>query len=428
MYHQHHEHRVTQQQPMQQQQTNGYAPNAPNAAPNAAAPAPAPAPVVASNASSAGALDHALLESLFYSEMMFDSTTLSAPSLPTEHDTPHTIVEKEILRDFGVGSGTSLFQDPAQSSPESASPVAPTDTPHYGGNHLNPQNASSSYATGVLPPQISLQQQQQQQQQHPIHQHQQQQQQQSIHHPQGAPLHHQAPPQSSTAPLYAHNTSTAANYTVPSGVTSASAVPQPTTTSDPQQHPQSVGMPVYMDTQATATAAAAAAAMLVGDNESVKVQSSQSLPTLASPNTTLKAASMGGSYSNPNPTTTVLFAPQQGVQEQQQQQPRTTTTTNSNNKRPRVVPEQRARQLVDQFATLASRLGIDLPDSVLQSLTCAAAKNDPTLLLNDVVVGGATGGATSFADAAANPTTTTVPSASAPTALDSGKEDNEECT
>eukprot|EP00536_Pseudo-nitzschia_multiseries_P015782 jgi/Psemu1/219105/e_gw1.954.20.1 len=43
------------------------------------------------------------------------------------------------------------------------------------------------------------------------------------------------------------------------------------------------------------------------------------------------------------------------------------------------VPQDRARQLVDQFATLASRLGIDLPDSVLQSLTSAAAKNDPTL-------------------------------------------------
>ena len=46
------------------------------------------------------------------------------------------------------------------------------------------------------------------------------------------------------------------------------------------------------------------------------------------------------------------------------------------------VPQDRARQLVDQFATLASRLGIDLPNSVLQSLTSAATKNDPTLLSN----------------------------------------------
>jgi hypothetical protein len=42
------------------------------------------------------------------------------------------------------------------------------------------------------------------------------------------------------------------------------------------------------------------------------------------------------------------------------------------------VPQERARQLVDQFATLASRLGIDLPDNVLQSLTTAAAKNYPS--------------------------------------------------
>ena len=39
----------------------------------------------------------------------------------------------------------------------------------------------------------------------------------------------------------------------------------------------------------------------------------------------------------------------------------------------------RAKLLVDQFATLASRLGIELPKNVLQSLTAAAAKNDPEL-------------------------------------------------
>eukprot|EP00531_Pseudo-nitzschia_arenysensis_P014953 CAMPEP_0116154284 /NCGR_PEP_ID=MMETSP0329-20121206/21700_1 /TAXON_ID=697910 /ORGANISM="Pseudo-nitzschia arenysensis, Strain B593" /LENGTH=674 /DNA_ID=CAMNT_0003651257 /DNA_START=91 /DNA_END=2115 /DNA_ORIENTATION=+ len=370
MYHQHHEHQATQQQPLQQQQqSNGYAPNA--------------TPVADGKASSAGALDHALLESLFYSEMMFDSTTLSAQSLPTEHDTPHTIVEKEILRDFGVGSGTSLFQDPAQSSPDSAPLPAPTDTPHYDSSHMNPQNGSSSYATGVLPPQVPPQQQhqqhQQQQQQQPIHQHQQ-----PMHRPQGAPLHHQAPPPASAVPQYAHNGSTP-NYAVPSGVTNASAVPQPTT-SNPQ-HPQSVGMPVYMDTQATATAAAAAAAML-GNNGNIKVQSSQSLPALASPNTTRKAASLGG-YSSSNPGLTSA-ASSNGIP----QQPITS------NKRPR-VPEQRARQLVDQFATLASRLGIDLPNSVLQSLTSAAAKNDPTLL-NDT----SATGATSATAASANTTTT----------------------
>lgn len=43
------------------------------------------------------------------------------------------------------------------------------------------------------------------------------------------------------------------------------------------------------------------------------------------------------------------------------------------------VSHERAKQLVDQFATLASRLGIDLPDNVLQSLTTAAAKNDTSI-------------------------------------------------
>jgi hypothetical protein len=44
---------------------------------------------------------------------------------------------------------------------------------------------------------------------------------------------------------------------------------------------------------------------------------------------------------------------------------------------PTPVSHERAKQLVDQFATLASRLGITLPPTVLQSLTTAASKNDP---------------------------------------------------
>lgn len=43
------------------------------------------------------------------------------------------------------------------------------------------------------------------------------------------------------------------------------------------------------------------------------------------------------------------------------------------------VPRDRTKMLVDQFATLANRLGIDLPNNVLQSLTAAAAKNGPGL-------------------------------------------------
>mmetsp|Transcript_58066 Transcript_58066/g.141926 ORF Transcript_58066/g.141926 Transcript_58066/m.141926 type:complete len:761 (+) Transcript_58066:408-2690(+) len=56
------------------------------------------------------------------------------------------------------------------------------------------------------------------------------------------------------------------------------------------------------------------------------------------------------------------------------------------------VPQHRARQLVDQFATLASRLGIDLPDDVLQSLTTSAVKNDPSLSAPPPLAALATGG------------------------------------
>lgn len=41
------------------------------------------------------------------------------------------------------------------------------------------------------------------------------------------------------------------------------------------------------------------------------------------------------------------------------------------------VSDERAKQLVSQFATLASRLGIELPTNVLQSLTRQAALNEP---------------------------------------------------
>jgi hypothetical protein len=66
------------------------------------------------------------------------------------------------------------------------------------------------------------------------------------------------------------------------------------------------------------------------------------------------------------------------------------------------VPKDKAKQLVDQFATLASRLGIDLPDSVLQSLTSAAAKNDPTLLGNNSNNSSSPGAAIAAAHAATN--------------------------
>ena len=320
MYHQQHEHQPQPPPP----QTHGYSSNAAVAAESAEPSA------------SASNLDHALLESLFYSEMaMFDSTTAPAPTLPAEHDTPHTLAEKEILRDFGVG-GTTLFHAPAAAPPE-----ATADAVQYSnGHHTHPPNGNaSSYSTGVLPQQVTPLQQQQQQQ--PIHHHP----------PQTAPLHHQAPPPASAVPQYANNGST--TYAVPSaGMTNASTVPPATTPMPVASNP-----PVYMDTQATATAAAAAAAMLSGGNNGgMKVQSTATIPGMTSPNTTHKAASLG-SYSTSNPRHPIGAAPQSvhsGTNGIVTQQPM------HSGSKPRVqVPEDRARQLVDQFATLASRLGID---------------------------------------------------------------------
>lgn len=343
MYHQQREHQPPQQQ------ARGYASNA------AVAAEPAEPSASASN------LDHALLESLFYSEMaMFDSTpTITPPSLPSEHDTPHTIAEKEILRDFGVG-GTTLFHPPA------AAEAPPAE--YTNGHHTQhpPNGNASSYSTGVSPQQVTPLQQQQQQ---PMHHHP----------PQTAPLHHQAPTQQ-----YANNGS--ATYAVP-------AAQSATTPMGVASNPPAV----YMDTQATATAAAAAAAMLSGGNNGgMKVQSTATIPGIASPNTTQKAASLGSyptSTTNPHPQS-VHSAPN-GIQ----------APPLHPASKPRIqVPEDRARQLVDQFATLASRLGIDLPDSVLQSLTSAAAKNDPTLLSNPPRAQPPTAGSSAAATATTNAT------------------------
>ncbi|CAJ1898422.1 unnamed protein product [Cylindrotheca closterium] len=56
------------------------------------------------------------------------------------------------------------------------------------------------------------------------------------------------------------------------------------------------------------------------------------------------------------------------------------------------VSEERAKQLVDQFATLASRLGIELPNQILQQLTTAAVENGSSVSasmsnLSDQIVG-----------------------------------------
>ena len=151
-----------------------------------------------------------------------------------------------------------------------------------------------------------------------------------------------------------------------------------------------------MDPQATATAAAAAAAMLSRrSSNGIKIQSTTAIPIITSPNTTLKAASL---VIAPSSTITAATGPAPAPLPNslppnriEAAAPNISTTTDGVVQKSQglggnisgvQVPQDRARQLVDQFATLASRLGIDLPDSVLQSLTSAAAKNDPTLSLN----------------------------------------------
>jgi len=165
---------------------------------------------------------------------------------------------------------------------------------------------------------------------------------------------------------------------------------------------------VYMDPQATATAAAAAAALLSpGSNGGIKIQSTASIPTampIGTPETAPPTRSSPEAPPEPSVTYSTPFPASNGVSMQQQHQPQpqpqrqpmaTASSTPTNTSGISDVPtggagasagkdvaDYRARQLVDQFATLASRLGINLPDSVLKSLTSAATNNDPTLLMD----------------------------------------------
>ena len=272
------------------------------------------------SAAPASDLDHALLESLFYNEMVMLETpvggasaataTSDLPCLPTtdEHDdTAHTIVEKEILRDFGVDGGGGFFSSTATMNVSSSNQVFAPAPAHHHPQNLPQHNPIQNYH--------SSQQQQQQQQQE-----------------------YQYQPQQFSSTEF-----------VPTGVNSSTNIPSTTASM------------VYTDSQATATAAAAAAAMLPrGSN---KLASSSTI------------------------STTVPFTHHPLPQHPSDNDKDNNNNNDSNNESQQgivsAVPQDRARQLVDQFATLASRLGIDLPDSVLQSLTSAAAKNDPSLLIKN---------------------------------------------
>lgn len=225
---------------------------------------------------SSSALDHALLESLFYNEMMmldpsspgsssflsqhFSEATHPRQQQPQQVNVPpvvttgdvNAIAESEMLRDFGVSSSPLRSSSQRHRQAQPAQPAAQTWT---GPPAANPQHASfPSYAHLPPPPQHM-----------------------NNVHTYGQPTH-------AGAPMYA-------------------APPQPT--HNGYHHGASKPMPVA---------------------------SPAARPPL-SINTNLAAA----------------------------------------------PSNDRAKQLVDQFATLAARLGIELPRNVLQSLTASAAKNDPLL-------------------------------------------------
>lgn len=206
------------------------------------------------------ALDHALLESLFYNEMMMlnpsspgSSTFLSQhfneatqpsrqqnPPAPVGTGDPNTIAEKDLLRDFGV----------------SASPIRPST------HRLDPPGEAPTSANAVA--------------------------------------HSWSDPLAVPAPSHAHAPKHVPIYPAPLPLT---AYPFPETAS----------------TQYSSFAASKPSSL---ERPPLSIDTSVTTPT---------------------------------------------------------VSNDRAKQLVDQFATLASRLGIELPNNVLQSLTAAAAKNDPQL-------------------------------------------------
>lgn len=216
------------------------------------------------------ALDHALLESLFYNEMMmlnsapnassnflsnhFIDTTATATHLRQNHVEPsvatcdlNTLAEKEMLRDFGVSS----------------SPVRSTIPSHY------PPTHSSTVGNGIE---------------------------------------------------------------VDPWAAAAVVAPPP-----PPSHPQHA----YI---------------------------APTIPAPPAPNHHVPA------YQAPNPPPTYPSFPTSRTSAAAQKKPPPSIESSTSK-----VPEVRTKQLVDQFATLASRLGIELPKHVLQSLTAAAAKNNPDI-------------------------------------------------
>jgi len=341
---------------------------------------------VASNANSAASdLDHALLESLFYNEMVMLENTPAAPiaasdsCLPTEHDTPHTIVEKEILRDFGVGGGT-LFpstnisgSDHFPTSAFTADPTTDTDTTTVHGRihsenettFHNPQNLLRSHPVQhySLHCHQSANHSQQHQQQH------QRQQQQYNQNSEAIPSL-----TSSAIPPFKSNINT--QQLIPTSVNNSINIP---TKIDVGQSQNQLPM-VCTDREAAATAMNSRCG-----NKDIKIHPVTAASINSSSDTLIDSLASSTAtavrFTRPlpqHPVKTPTVSDGVGHQDE--------LTINNNNKSQIVsVPQDRARQLVDQFATLASRLGIDLPDSVLLSLTSAAARNEGETVAQKIV-------------------------------------------
>lgn len=238
------------------------------------------------NAEGSLSLDHALLESLFYNEMMLmdDSSPLSTDFLSYISGTdtnrlqqqqqqlnhhpqqfaltsadPSTLVERDLLRDFGVSS-----------LPTPSNGISSELSPSWPGMLLSPPTDSSQQMP-YQPPQQHIPQQQH--------------------------LQHVSPSESTG---YINGT-TAPTLLYPPGPSSTSST-----------------------------------------NSLLSIASSTTAPST----TAMMTASFQSAASSVAGTTP--------------------------------VSQERAKQLVSQFATLASRLGIELPQTVLQSLIVAAATNEST--------------------------------------------------
>ena len=230
-------------------------------------------------AEQSSAVDHALLESLFYNEMMMLDTTSPSSSnilsqsfagavLPhtTETDTT-TIVEKEMLQDFGVTANSHVLHSPLKTT--TTTQHQPAATPYYAGAPPAPAaSVQISTAPSIVP----------------------------LRHVANAPhAYGRTPPVYSVAPV-------APPVSTPGVVAPTGLQPAPLPS---QQPPASLSQSLASHAEMTP--------------EALSIDTKQ------------------------------IDAPE----------------------------EEKSQKLVDQFTTLASRLGIELPNNVLQSLTAAAAKTDP---------------------------------------------------